>query len=43
MADSPSNILSWSPANMITVSLMVGLTFFVVAAIAKVIKNRQAS
>ena len=34
-------IISWTPANWITVVLMVGVAFVVVAAIAKVIKQRN--
>ena len=39
----PSNVISWTPANWITITLMVGLAFFAVAAIAKVVKQRQAA
>jgi hypothetical protein len=33
-------ILSWTPANWITVLLMVGIGFFVVAAASKVIQQK---
>jgi hypothetical protein len=36
-------IISWTPANMITVVLMVGLTFFVVAALQKAWKQKQTA
>jgi urea transporter len=36
-------ILSWTPANWITVVLMVGVAFVIVAATAKVVKQRNAN
>lgn len=34
-------ILTWTPANWITVVLMVALAYFIVAAVSKTIKSRQ--
>lgn len=34
-------IISWTPANWITVVLMVALAYFIVAAVNKTIKSRQ--
>ena len=36
-------IISWNPANWITVVLMVGLAYFIVGAIAKIIQQRQTT
>jgi urea transporter len=36
-------IISWTPANWITVILMVSVAFVVVAAIAKIKKQRNAN
>jgi hypothetical protein len=36
-------IISWNPANWVTVVLMVGLAYFIVGALAKVIQQRQSS
>jgi len=40
MADSPT-IVTWSPANWITVVLMVSLAFFIVGAIARILQQRK--
>jgi FlaG/FlaF family flagellin (archaellin) len=34
-------IISWNPANWITVLLMVAIGFFLAGAIAKAVKERQ--
>lgn len=34
-------IISWNPANWITVVLMVGVAFVIVAAISKVVAQRN--
>lgn len=34
-------ILSWTPANMITVTLMAGLVFLVVGAFARIYQQKQ--
>jgi hypothetical protein len=36
-------VIAWTPSNWITVVLMVGIVFFVVAAGAKVWQQKQAS
>lgn len=36
-------IIAWTPANWITIVLMVAITFFVVSAGARVIQQRKAS
>lgn len=36
-----SNIISWNPANWITVLLMVGIGFVVMGAIARTIQQRK--
>jgi len=36
-------ILSWNPANWITVVLMVFLAFFIVSAVAKIWQEKQAA
>lgn len=38
-----SNIVTWNPANWITVVLMVALSFFIVGAIAKIIVQKKAA
>lgn len=38
-----SNIISWNPANWITVVLMVGLAFVIVGAVARIIQQRKAN
>lgn len=34
-------IITWNPANWVTVLLMVALGFFIVGAVTKVIQQRQ--
>lgn len=41
MADS--NVLSWTPANWLTVLLMGALGFAIIGMIAKIIKQKQAT
>lgn len=36
-------IISWTPANWITVLLMVALGFTILGAVAKIYQQRQAS
>lgn len=36
-------IISWTPANWITVVLMVALGFFIVGAVAKIYQQRKAA
>jgi hypothetical protein len=36
-------IISWTPANWITVVLMVGVTFVIVGAIARTVQQRSAA
>lgn len=36
------NIITWSPANWITVVLMVALGFTVIGAIARIVQQRRA-
>jgi hypothetical protein len=36
-------IITWSPANWVTVLLMVALGFFIVGAAAKIYQQRQAA
>lgn len=36
-------LVSWTPANWITVVLMVGLAYFLIAATSKVIQQKRAS
>ena len=38
---SDSAILSWTPANWITVVLMVAITFAVLGAVARIIQQRK--
>ena len=38
-----STIISWNPANWITVVLMVALGFVVLGAIAKVVQQKRAT
>lgn len=36
-------VISWTPANWITVVLMVSLAFLLVVTVSKVVKQRQAT
>jgi hypothetical protein len=36
-------VITWSPANWITVVLMVALAFFIVGAVSKAIQQRTAA
>jgi urea transporter len=36
-------IISWTPANWITVILMVALAFVVVGAVARIVQQRKAN
>ena len=36
-------IVSWTPANWITVVLMVGVAFVIVAAVSKVVAQRNSN
>lgn len=36
-----SNILSWTPANWITVLLMVSVAYAIVGAVARIIQQRK--
>ena len=40
---SEATIISWNPANWITVILMVAIGFFLAGAIAKAVKQRQGA
>lgn len=40
---SDSAILSWTPANWITVVLMVAITFTVLGAVARIVQQRKAT
>lgn len=42
MADTQSNIISWTPANWVTVVLMVAVAYFVVGAVAKIWQQKRA-
>lgn len=39
--DGQETIISWTPANWITVVLMVSLGFVIVGAIARIIQQKQ--
>lgn len=43
MADTQSNIISWTPANWVTVVLMVSVAYFVVGAVAKIWQQKRAA
>lgn len=44
MADSsPATLISWTPANWLTVVLMVGIAYTVVAAVARTMQQRKAA
>lgn len=43
MAAAESNILSWTPANWITVVLMVTIAYVIFGAVARVIQQRKAA
>jgi hypothetical protein len=36
-------IISWTPANWITVVIMVALGFFILGTVSKLIQNRKAA
>lgn len=36
------SIISWNPANWITVVLMVGLAYFIVGAVTRVTQQKKA-
>jgi hypothetical protein len=38
-----SNVISWTPTNWITISLMVFLTFFIVGTFAKMWAQKKAA
>lgn len=38
-----SNIITWNPVNWVTIVLMVGLTFFIVGAVAKIVQQRNGN
>jgi len=42
MAEAESNVLSWTPANWITVILMVSVAYFVAGAVARIWQQRMA-
>lgn len=41
MADE-SNLISWTPANWITVVLMVALAYFILGAVVRMLRERQS-
>jgi hypothetical protein len=43
MAESSETIISWTPANWITILLMVALGYTILGAIAKIIQQRKAA
>jgi hypothetical protein len=43
MAASDSNVLSWTPANMITVWIMVALGVTILGASARIWQNRKGA
>lgn len=43
MADTDINVLSWTPANWITVVLMVTVTYFVAGAVARLWQQKRAA
>lgn len=38
-----SAIISWTPANWLTVVLMVALAFLIIGAIARIVQQRKAA
>ncbi len=43
MEGSSDTLLTWTPANWITVTLMVALSFTILGAVARVIQQRRAA